>query len=426
MFQPVDAGSLTAFRILFGLLMMAAVARFFVHGWIAEYYLRPRFFFTYEGFRWVRPWSGWGMYLHFAAMGVAALGIATGRLYRISAAAFFALFTYAHLIDKTNYLNHYYLISLLALLLVLLPLRRGATTYPAWVLWTLRAQVGCVYLFGGIAKLKPDWLIHAQPLKIWLLANTDLPVIGPFLGMPGVPHLLSVAGALFDLGVVPALLWSRTRPLAYSALLGFHLLTGVLFQLGMFPWVMAASALLFFPPDWPSRVRQRLGRLKAGAAPRPGGPFSTRWAGPALAAAFLAVQLFLPFRHLTYPGNVLWTEQGFRFSWNVMLMEKDGVAEFLVRDRPSGRVWVVHPKDYLMPYQAKMMSAQPDMVRDFARFLARTFQARGLAEVEVRANVFASLNGRPRQRLVDPQVDLARASAPAHAWVLPFKDVSPP
>ncbi|MFL5351521.1 HTTM domain-containing protein [Archangium sp.] len=430
----MDPASLVVYRVLFGLLMVAAVARFFAYGWIHEHYLTPRVLFPYAGLEWIRPWPGVGMYLHFALMGLGALGIALGVAYRASALTFLLTFTYAHLIDKTYYLNHYYFISLVGVLLVALPLGEAGArrAVPAWWLWLLRVQVGLVYFFGGVAKLKSDWLLHAQPMKIWLAASTDLPVLGQLFEQQWAPYAFSIAGAVFDLGVVPALLWKRSRALAYAAVVAFHVITRMLFPIGMFPWLMIAGALLFFPPDWPRRLASwlRRGPMRPTVQPeRAPAPLTKRaWVGPVLAAAFLGVQLLLPLRHLLYPGEPLWTEEGFRFAWNVMLMEKDGVAEFHVREPASGKHWRVSPSQHLTPDQVRMMSTQPDMLLTFAHYLAHHFAEQGHPGVEVRADVFVSLNGRPRQRLVDPTVDLAAVGPweDLHGWVLPFRQVDPP
>jgi vitamin K-dependent gamma-carboxylase len=427
---PVDPASLIAYRVLFGLLMVATVARFFAYGWIEAHYLAPRVPFPYTGFEWVRPWPGVGMSVHFAVMGLAALGIALGVAYRASALTFLLTFTYAHLIDKTYYLNHYYFISLVGLLLVVLPLGTPGAAR-AWWLWLLRAQVGLVYFFGGVAKLKRDWLVHAQPMKLWLAASTDLPVLGRLFEQPWAPHAFSIAGAVFDLGVVPALLWRRTRGLAFAAVLAFHVITRLLFPIGMFPWLMVAGALLFFPPDWPRRLAGLVPRLPLRfppPEPSPAPPSRRAWMGPVLALTFLGVQFLLPLRHLLYPGELLWTEEGFRFSWNVMLMQKDGLAEFRVSEPGTGKQWRVSPSQHLTPDQVRMMSTQPDMLRSFAHHLARHVAERGHPGVEVRVDAFASLNGRPRQRLVDPTVNLAAVGPwdELHGWVLPFRDVDPP
>ena len=136
------------------------------------------------------------------------------------------------------------------------------------------AQLGLVYVFAGLAKLNDDWLFHALPLGLWLPAHTGLPLVGPFLDVAVVAFAASWAGALFDLTIVGWLSWSRTRPFAYAAVVVFHGITAVLFPIGMFPWIMIASTLIFFGYDWPDRILARAGRWSARPArplPRPPG-----------------------------------------------------------------------------------------------------------------------------------------------------------
>lgn len=429
---PVDSASVEVFRVLFGLAMLMAVLRFFAHGWIAEYFLQPRHFFSYYGFEWVRPWPGVGMYVHFAAMGVLAAAIAAGVFHRWSTLLFTLLFAYAHLIDKTNYLNHYYLLICLGFLLACLPLGRtfslaarggapGPAHLPAWMLYALRAQFGLVYFFGGIAKLKGDWLLDAQPLHIWLAANTDFPVLGPWLDQPWVAHVASIAGALYDLSIVPLLLWRRTRWPAYAAVVLFHVITARLFQLGMFPWIMILGSLLFLPADWPRTLLAKLrGRVPAPVAPAVS-PTAARGT-LLLLTAYFAFHLLMPLRHLLYPGDVCWTEQGFRFSWNVMLMEKTGSVDFRVVDPATGKRWVVAPTEYLTRYQTKMMAPQPDMVLQMSHIIADDFRARGVSAPQVFADAYASLNGRRAARLIEPTVDLAQEADGLRPkpWILPL------
>lgn len=442
LFAPVDVASLAAFRILFGALMLVAVARFFVHGWIATYFIEPRNFFTYYGFAWVKPWPGIGMYVHFAMMAVFAVGVMVGFYYRASIVGFGLLFLYAHLIDKTNYLNHYYLIVCLCGLMALLPLDRAfsvrawrqkgassSATVPAWMLWLLRAQLACVYIFGGIAKLKYDWLVDAQPLRMWLAANSEVSWFGGLFTKAWVAHVFSIAGAAFDLLVVPALLWARTRWLAYIALVFFHLMTARLFQLGMFPWIMMANSLLFLPVDWPRRVRNWLPiffRRRDPALPAMSAPVEShhpqRFVLPLL-CLYMSIQIAMPLRHWLYPGNVCWTEQGFRFSWNVMLIEKNGSADFFVTEPVTGRTWEVNNREYLTPYQNKMMASQPDMILQFAHMIAADFRRRGIKSPQVRVDAFAALNGRRNARLINRTVDLAQEadSLRPQWWIEPLQ-----
>ncbi len=320
---------------MFGLLGFAAVIRFAAKGWINELYVEPAHHFTYVGFGWVQPWPVWGMYLHFALLALASLGVALGYRYRLSITAFFLLFTYIELIDKTTYLNHYYWVSLVSFLMIFLPLQRRfsldawrklslrSETIPVWVLWVLCAQVGVVYVFGGLAKLNPDWLFHAQPLRIWLYNSGDVPIIGLLLKEAWVAYAMSWAGTAFDLTIVGWLLWRRSRPIAYAILVVFHVMTWLLFPIGMFPWIMIAATLIFFPPDWPVRLYTLLGgrrlaltRYTAPAAFTPeAGNFPVRWrVGAVGLALFALLQVVMPLRHFAYPGNVRWNEEGYRFA----------------------------------------------------------------------------------------------------------------
>ena len=434
----VDGASIAAFRAIFGLLGVLVVARFFAHGWIGPLYVEPDHHFTYLGFGWVRPWPGWGMHAHFAALGALSAGIAVGFRPRLCAALFCAGFTYVELLDRTTYLNHYYLMSLVSFLLAVLPQRYGSV--PFWAIWTLRAQIGLVYVFAGLTKLNPDWLFHALPMRIWLYQHGDLPLIGPLLQETWVAYAMSWGGATFDLAIVPALLWRPTRPFAYVALVAFHLATWVLFpQLGVFPWLMIGLSLVFFSPDWPRHLLpfviesaawqsrwnrgRRHGRLECHVATLLA---MTKWGRLSVAAAltlFAVIQLALPLRHYAYPGNVRWNEEGYRFAWRVMLSEKVGFVQYRVRDPETGQSWLVEPDEYLTPLQVERMSTQPDMIQQAARIIADDFAERSYTDIVVNADAFVAFNGRPNARLIDPSANLAaiRPGLGPKRWVLSYE-----
>jgi vitamin K-dependent gamma-carboxylase len=411
--RPVDGASLAAFRVLFGGLMAVAVLRFALSGKIHEHFAVPTHFFSYWGLGWVKPLPEPAMVALYAAMAGLALCVAAGVATRAAAALLGAAFAYAHLCDKTHYLNHYWLLVSVCVLLSFIPVNGRSS--PAWTLWALRAQFALVYLYGGIAKLQPDWLLEAQPLRTWLAASGDVPLVGPYLGATWVAYAASWGGAIFDLGVVPALLWRPTRRFALAAVVGFHLATAALFDIGMFPLFMIAGATLFLDPD---RPRRAFGR----PAPAAGLARPSRAAAVAV-GAFLALHAVLPLRHLLYPGDVRWTEEGFRFAWQVMVMQKDGSVSLRVVEPATGRRWTVAPARYLTPYQARMAATQPDMILELAHVAAADFRARGVRDPEVRVDAFVSMNGRSRSRIIDPDVDLARESdglAPK-PWILPLE-----
>jgi hypothetical protein len=214
---------------------------------------------------------------------------------------------------------------------------------------------------------------------------------------------------------VPLLLWRRTRLAAYGLVVVFHVLTSLLFPIGIFPWLMIGLTPIFLAPDWPRRLLARVSTV----APRAGARVApVRWEGAVMAAlaAHLVLQASIPLRTFAATNDVAWTEEGFRFAWRVMAMEKAGVATFRLRDPATGEAWVADPRRELTKLQTTMMATQPDMIADYARHLAAEARRAGHGDVEVRADVFVSLNGRPNRRFVDPDADLARSS---RAPVLP-------
>ena len=435
--EPVDASSISIFRIAFGIVALVAVLRMFAHGWIDQLYVEPLHHFSYVGFEWVRAWPAPWMHLHFAALGALSIAIILGWRAKASLLLFAIGFTYIELIDKTTYLNHYYFMSLAALLLACFPHDRtwsldarrgnGAAWTPAWTVWALRAQIALVYVFAGFAKLNHDWIVNAAPLRFWLPQHAHLPIVGPLLDETWVAYAFSWAGAAFDLSIVAWLLWGRSRPLAFAVLIVFHLITGQLFMIGVFPYMMIAASLIFFSPDWPRRLVARL-RLRR----RPEAAPSSRPFTPApsllgrvvvlIGLAVLAVQIVVPLRHYLYPGPVQWNEEGYRFSWRVLLTEKVGHVEYRVTDS-RGRSWVETPAMYLSPLQAERMTTQPDLILATAHII-RDHHARLGSRVSVQADAFVSLNGRTSRPLIDPETNLA--SEPqgigAKPWLLPPRD----
>lgn len=420
-YSLVNIAPLLTFRVVFGALMLFSTLRFMALGWIEDHYTNPLFHFKYYGFEWVHAASTPVMYSLHIVLCLAAVGVMLGAYYRISAALVFLLFTYFELIDLTYYLNHYYFVSLVSLLMIFLPAHgkhsvdawRKPTVrrekVPAWTVNLLKFQLGLVYFYAGVAKINPTWLFDAQPLSIWLPAADQLPLLGPFFASDFAPHLFSWAGMLYDLSIPFLLLWNKSRPWAYLAVIGFHLVTGYLFQIGVFPLVMIGATLIFFSENWHLRLWSLFGRqnLPAANQARPLHPKSkrSRLIGTTL-ILYCAFQLLFPWRFLLYPGNLFWTEEGYRFGWRVMLMEKAGTALFYVKDGPSGREGVVFNDEFLNPHQEKQMAMQPDMIIQYAHFLGQHYREQGMNDPQVRAEVYVTLNGAPSRLLFPDTLNL--------------------
>lgn len=442
---PVDSAALAYFRIAFGLIMLWEVGRYAYDGgygsWITRYYIEPQMFFTYFGFDWVKPWAGSLMYVHFAVLGILALCIALGLLYRICAILFFLGFTHVFLIDMSNYLNHFYLISLVSFAMIFVPANRSfaldslfrpalrSRSIPAWNLWLLRFHVAVPYFLGGVAKINNDWL-RGEPMRAWLHKRPDFPVIGQYFHDEWMISIFVYGGLLLDLLIVAFLLWRKTRVLAIVAACSFHLLNAQLFNIGIFPWFMMAATLIFLEPTtlrrlffgtWGEPTDSDAGEINKELPPDL--TRIPRWT-LCFFAVYVLIQVAFPFRHWLYPGNVSWTEEGHNFSWHMKLRTKIARARFDIYDPATKRKWGVRPSDFLTKRQARKMPKRPDMIIQYAHWLARKWEHDGYPGVEVRARIRASLNGRRFQNLIDPGVDLTkrqRSIWPAD-WIVPLTE----
>ena len=426
--SPVSIAPLAVARVLFGAAITFSCIRFMALGWVHDQYIAPKWHFPYAGFEWVTSLGDPGMYVLFGVMTLAAVGVMLGAWYRVSTIVFALTFTYVELIDKTYYLNHYYFVSLTAFLFALLPAHRRFSvdvwrrplqtldTIPRWCIDILKFQLGIVYVYAGVAKMTSSWLVDAMPLRLWMPANDTLPVVGPFMTISWMPWVFSWAGMLFDTTVPFFLAWRKTRLLAYIAVVVFHTVTGMMFQIGVFPVVMIAMTLIFFDAN----IHERVIGMTMPAKPLHGHGMQRSWILRGL-AVYVALQLLIPWRFVLYPGELFWTEQGYRFSWRVMLMEKAGTATFYVRDRATGREGAVNNADFLNAHQEKQMSMQPDMIIQYARMLKDHYASRGVYDPYVRAEVWVTMNAAPSQLLVDSSMDLAAQHQGLHHydWILP-------
>lgn len=435
LFAPADIRPLVYFRVAFGTIAFWEVCRYFHHGWIDRTYVKSKIHFTYAGFHWLRPWPSAGMRWHFLGLGATSLMIASGLWYRPASILFATGFTYVFLLERSRYLNHFYLFSLISWLMTIVPAHRAGSldawrrpelrsgTTPAWTIWLLAGQVAVAYFFGGVAKINPDWL-RGEPMRTWLRNNRELPAVARLARHEWFVGLFVYGGLLFDLLVVPLLLSRRTLPYTLPMIAAFNLANARLFRIGIFPWFMLAATVLFVPPSWLPWPRQW---RNAVPTPAPQPLTSAQQAGMAALGAYALAQILIPLRHHLYPGNVSWTEEGHRFAWHMKLRSKRGVATFRVTDPASGKTWTVEPGKDLIRAQSRRLATQPDMIVQYAHHLARRFAAGGYPGVEVRADVLVSLNGRQPQVLIDPEVDLARVrlSLRPAPWIVPLTEPLP-
>lgn len=436
---PVPILSLAVFRMALGALLVWDCWRFVRFDRIGRYYVAPEFHFTYAGFGWVRPLPEPWIHLAWAAVGIAAFLVMLGLFYRVAIVVLTVLFGYFFLLDKAEYLNHFYLVLLFLLLMCVLPAHRALSldvrlwpklrsdTVPYAAVFVLRAQMEVMLIFAGLVKLTPDWLA-GEPLGMWLRGGAMGGPLG-WLVAQDWAILLGVWGtiALHILGA-PLLLWRRTRLAMFGIYCVFHAANAFFFPIGIFPWLTIAATTIFLAPDWPRRAARwllsRFETLPSFVPPEPvrGQPL------PLLAlvgmAVWLAVQVTLPVRSAFFDSEVRWSGEGHRFSWRMRIHDRQASGHFVV-EAADGTRWTVPPDDYLTARQADKMLVRPDMIHQFANHLEAVWQEAGHGDVVVRAEIQKSLNGRPFQPFVDPRVDLTAirlSPFAAEPWVLPLRE----
>jgi hypothetical protein len=271
-----------------------------------------------------------------------------------------------------------------------------------------------------------------MPLKIWLPADEHYPIIGSLLKERWIAYFFSWFGAIYDLSIGFFLLNKRTRCWAYFFVVAFHLMTGWLFKIGMFPYIMIFLTIIFFSEKFHLNLIYRIrGIISPSNKSTPSEPTKRweltklkEWFIGGIISVYFIFQLLIPFRYLLYPGNLFWTEEGYRFSWRVMLMEKSGIAFFYVRNPETGQESEVINSNYLTHLQEKMMSTQPDMILQYAHFLDNEYKKHGIKDPIVTVKCYVTLNGSGSRLFIDPSVDLSKEmeSFSAKKWIKPFRN----
>ncbi len=435
--KPVSALSIVVFRVSFGL-MMAFWALDYLRTDRARLLCAPDMFhFTYTGFSWVRPWPGYGMSIEFVVMLAAAIMIAAGAMFRVASVIFALGFTHFFLIDRTNYQNHYYLILLLSWLMTILPANRllsvdvlnGSVTasrsIPRWCLLLLQFHIALPYVFGGIAKIDADWL-STEPMRNVLRIQGWSDSAPDWFREDVAAVIFTWGGLVFDLLVVPAILWPRTRLAAFLMTVGFHLSNSLMFHIHVFPWLMIAATTVYFDPDWPSRLLLWFYREKTNGEMESAPGENRQLSRPAMIGmlACCIFHILWPLRHFTYDGNTGWTEQGHYFSWRMMLRGKTVGLRYYLNDTETGMTQQADIRQFLNPEQQIKFAKDPEMILDLAHGLAAESLRRTGKQMEVRALVLASLNGRKPQLLIDPAIDLAAQPNFAfnRPWIIPLHE----
>lgn len=428
LFRYIDNTGLVLFRVIFGLLIAIEGFGAIATGWVKRTLIEPEFTFNFIGFEFLQPLPGNGMYFYFALMGVFGVLVMLGYKYRFSMFCYALMWSCVYLMQKSSYNNHYYLMMLLCWIMVFLPANRWLSidaklnpniktnAMPRWVLLILILQVWIVYTYASVAKWYPDWLDTTVASK-FMSGKADYWLIGEFLQLDWVHWCIAYVGILFDLLIVPLLLWKRTRLLGFIISIFFHLFNSVVFQIGIFPYMSIAFALFFFSSE----------TLNKRFLPKKPLVTETVVKAPAYKKLLIGVfsvyfifQIFLPLRHWAFKDDVLWNEEGHRLSWRMMLRSKSGLVSVTIKDKATGKKQRYDYRKLLSKKQQRSVRSKPDMLWQLAQRIKQAEAKKG-NDVAVYINSRVSINGSKHFPLIDDKIDLANEEwhhFKHHNWIL--------
>lgn len=410
--KEVDNSSLVLFRMFFGFLVACETYGAILTGWVNKTFVEPDFTFTFINFNWLQPLEGNGMIFYFIAMGTCGLMIMLGLFYRFASVLFFILWTGAYVMQKSEYNNHYYLLVLLSAVMAIMPAHKNRSLdvkfgfakreelCPNICIWFFIIQILIVYVFASLNKVNADWLA-AKPIGIWFSYKTEYWLIGPLLAKQWFQYLIAWGGVFYDGLIFFILLYKPTRKLGFILSLVFNLFNSAVFHIGIFPYLMIALTIFFYPPEQIGKIFFKKHSLPKPTKKLPLSPVLTTIIG-----LYFVVQLYLPIRHHFYEGDAHWTEEGHRMAWQMMLRTKSGNVKYDVVHKETLERTRVNLKDHLTRNQIRSMIGEPDVIWQFAQHLKKFYMEEG-QEVAVYAITNVSLNGGEFRQLIDKEVDLA-------------------
>ena len=415
LFKAIDNSPLVVFRIFFGFLVACESFGAIFTGWVKRILIDPQVTFSFIGFEWLKPLPGFGMYFYFIAMGVFGLAIMLGYRYRIAIISYTILWAGVYFMQKTAYNNHYYLLLLISFLLIFLPANSYASldvrqnrikeenTMPYWISLLFIIQVAIVYVFASIAKFYPDWLDGTFTRNL-LADSTNVITLKKLFLQKWFYLFIAYMGIIFDLLIVPLLLFKKTRMLALLASLTFHLFNAVFLEIGIFPFFALTFALFFYEPE---TIRSVFLRRKTSIETDNG---HSNYYGKKivyfLIIPYLIIQLLLPLRHHFIEGDVLWTEEGHRLSWRMMLRERNGFIHIRIKDLKTGEESLYDYRKNLTDKQIQNLATKPDFIWQYCQYIKKEFKGK---EIAIFIDCKNSINRKEYKTLIDPKFDMAKA-----------------
>ena len=413
-FKNIDNSPLIVFRIFFGFLISCESFGAIITGWVKRVLIEPKFTFSFIGLEWLQPLPGYGMYFYFIIMGLFGIAIMLGYRYRVAIIGYTILWAGVYFMQKTSYNNHYYLLLIISFYMIFLPANQYASldvkqqrihkqnTMPYWISLLFIVQVTIVYFYAAIAKFYPDWL-DGTFTKLLLSGTTSNEFLLKIFLNKYFYLFIAYAGILFDLLIVPLLLFKKTRTIALAASLSFHLFNAIFLQIGIFPFFALSFSLFFYPPE---KIRKLFFKNKLSIEEPIAYNYSRKRFFLYFLIPFLFIQFILPLRHHLIEGDVLWTEEGHRLSWRMMLRKRDGFINFKIKNNDTGEITSYDYHKNLSPKQANTLATKPDFIWQYCQRIKQEYSGKNISIfIDCKNNI----NNGEFKTLIDPKQDFVKA-----------------
>lgn len=431
LWQPIDNAPLILFRIFFGFLLAAESFGAIMTGWVKKVFIQPEFTFSHIGLEWLQPLPGWGMYAYYVVMGIMGIGVMIGYKYRWSLGVFTILWSGVYFMQKEAYNNHYYLLILVCIIMLLQPADKYASidarnnpkikslVMSQWCSLIMILQMSIVYFYATIAKFYPGWLEGSFAKNVFSPLH-KFPIIGHLFTENWFHLFITYSGILFDGLIIPALLWKKTRNIALIASILFHLFNSATLRIGIFPYFALSFVVFFYAPETIRRIFfKKKPTVEINTEPLKINKNST-----AFFIVFFLFQLLMPLRHWLIKGDVLWTEEGHRLSWRMMLRQRSGYVTFKIVDKKTNEQWNHQYDREITRKQYGLLTSKPDAMWQYAQRIKKEYAEQG-KEVSIYIDAFVSINRGPHKQLIDPTIDFAEAKWDYfwhNDWILLYDD----
>ncbi|XP_071952480.1 vitamin K-dependent gamma-carboxylase-like [Antedon mediterranea] len=418
------------------------------------------------------------MYVVYLLMCLGALGLMFGFLYRLSCLTFVLTYWYVYLLDKSVWNNHSYLYGLLGLQFLFIDANRCWSVdglirpsirnshVPLWNYALIQFQIFIVYFIAGLKKLDKDWITGYSMDNLalnWIFDPFRLFLTNEHIDL----YIVHIGGLMLDLMIGFLLYFDKTRPVAAFFCVSFHAMNSQMFQIGMFPYTMLVSILMFCYADWPRQLFKRLPQVCHIVLPLNTPLQSSKHClyqesdshqqldshqqpdeviSPirkshkqkrkskeeviikrtndetestiylkhriifGVLSAYSLTQVILPYSHFVTKGYNNWTNGLYGYSWDMMVHSWSSQhIKITFVDNKTGEVGYITPGVHLWEGASERWSAHGDMLKQYAMCLADHLKDHNIHNTQLYFDVWRSLNGRFQQRMWNPKVDIVAA-----------------